>query len=185
MNWFIFEIEVEQKGLACLKQESSRPKTVQAQFDQTKCEALRALLHQGPRTFGKAFRKTYGYSLEKYRLHGWGQIPTKVDLFLLAQYRLRGAIVVEPQIVTKPAFKVAGYELKTTTRDDVSNQEVPAFWDSMTAERFDTLHNKPHSVSEAELGLSFPTDSANGDFISSLFASTSECVICQHLCPRQ
>jgi transposase len=44
----------EQKGLACLKQESSRPKTVRAQFDQAKCEALRALLHQSPRTFGKA-----------------------------------------------------------------------------------------------------------------------------------
>lgn len=43
----------EEKGLACLKQESSRPKTVQAQFDQAKCEALRALLHQNPRTFGK------------------------------------------------------------------------------------------------------------------------------------
>ncbi len=42
-----------EKGLACLKQESSRPKTVQAQFDQAKCEALRALLHQNPRTFGK------------------------------------------------------------------------------------------------------------------------------------
>src|SRR5258708_20035147 len=44
----------EQKELDCLKQESSRPKTVQAQSDQTKCEALRALLHQSPRTFGKA-----------------------------------------------------------------------------------------------------------------------------------
>jgi transposase len=43
----------EQQGVTCLKQESSRPKTVQAQFDQTKCEALRALLHQSPRTFGK------------------------------------------------------------------------------------------------------------------------------------
>jgi transposase len=43
----------EQKGLACLKQESCRPKTVQAQFDQAKCEALRALLHQSPRMFGK------------------------------------------------------------------------------------------------------------------------------------
>ena len=31
----------EEKGVACLTQESSRPKTVQAQFDQTKCEALR------------------------------------------------------------------------------------------------------------------------------------------------
>lgn len=44
----------EQKGLTCLKQESSRPKTVQAQFDQAKCEALRAVLHQSPRAFGKA-----------------------------------------------------------------------------------------------------------------------------------
>jgi transposase len=43
----------EQKGLECLKQESSRPKTVQAQFDQAKCEALRALLHQSPRMFNK------------------------------------------------------------------------------------------------------------------------------------
>ncbi len=44
----------EQRGEAGLKQASSRPKTVQAQFDQAKCEALRALLHQSPRTFGKA-----------------------------------------------------------------------------------------------------------------------------------
>jgi transposase len=43
----------EQKGEAGLKHESSRPKTAQAQFDQAKCEALRALLHQSPRTFGK------------------------------------------------------------------------------------------------------------------------------------
>ena len=44
----------EQKGLACLKQESSRPKTVQAQFDPARSEVLRSLLHQSPRTFGKA-----------------------------------------------------------------------------------------------------------------------------------
>lgn len=44
----------EEKGLACLKQASSRPKTVQTQFDQAKCEGLRALLHQSPRTFGKS-----------------------------------------------------------------------------------------------------------------------------------
>lgn len=114
--------------------------------------------------FSKAFRKIYGCSPEKYRLHGSGQLPTKVDLFQLAQYHLRGAIVMEPQIVTKPAFKVAGYELKTTTRDNVSNQAIPAFWGSMMAERFDTLHNQLHSVSEDELGLCFPTDPANGDF---------------------
>jgi hypothetical protein len=36
-----------------LKQESSRPKTIHAEFDQQKCEALRAMLHQSPRTYDK------------------------------------------------------------------------------------------------------------------------------------
>jgi transposase len=43
----------EQSGLTCLKQQSSRPKTIHAEFDQQKCEALRAMLHQSPRTYGK------------------------------------------------------------------------------------------------------------------------------------
>ena len=43
----------EQRGLASLKQESSRPKTIHAEFNQQKCEALRAVLHQSPRTYGK------------------------------------------------------------------------------------------------------------------------------------
>ena len=43
----------EQEGLDCLKQESSRSKTVQAQFDRAKREALRAFLHQRPQVFGK------------------------------------------------------------------------------------------------------------------------------------
>lgn len=114
--------------------------------------------------FSKAFRKLYGCSPETYRLHSTEQVPAKVDLFLFAQYQLKGAIVMEPQIVTKPAFKVAGYELKTTTRDGVSNQEVPAFWGSMTRERLDLLHNQLSSVGKAELGICFPIDAANGDF---------------------
>ncbi len=43
----------EEEGLACLKQQSSRPRTMHAEFDQAKCKALRALLHQSPRTYGK------------------------------------------------------------------------------------------------------------------------------------
>jgi transposase len=43
----------EADGLACLKQQSTRPKTIHAEFDQAKCEALRAMLHQTPRTYGK------------------------------------------------------------------------------------------------------------------------------------
>jgi transposase len=42
-----------QRGLAALRPQSSRPHTIATIFDAGTCEALRALLHQSPRTFGK------------------------------------------------------------------------------------------------------------------------------------
>jgi transposase len=42
-----------QRGLTGLQPQSSRPHTTAAIFTPGVCEALRALLHQSPRTFGK------------------------------------------------------------------------------------------------------------------------------------
>ena len=42
-----------QRSLAALQPQSSRPHTIATIFDTGTCEALRALLHQSPRTFGK------------------------------------------------------------------------------------------------------------------------------------
>ena len=42
-----------QRRLAALQPQSSRPHTIATIFDTGTCEALRALLHQSPRTFGK------------------------------------------------------------------------------------------------------------------------------------
>ena len=42
-----------QRGLAALQPQSSRPHTTATIFDAGVCEALRALLHQSPRTFGQ------------------------------------------------------------------------------------------------------------------------------------
>jgi transposase len=41
----------EARGLACLRRRSSRPHTIHAAFPAPQAEALRALLHQSPRTF--------------------------------------------------------------------------------------------------------------------------------------
>ena len=43
----------ERRGLACLQRRSSRPHTIHAAFPAAQAEALRALLHQSPRTFGQ------------------------------------------------------------------------------------------------------------------------------------
>ena len=41
-----------EKGVDCLKKQASRPKTVQAVFDEAKQARLQHLLHQSPRVFG-------------------------------------------------------------------------------------------------------------------------------------
>jgi transposase len=43
----------QQRGLAALQPQSSRPHTLSIIFAAGACESLRALLHQSPRTFGK------------------------------------------------------------------------------------------------------------------------------------
>jgi transposase len=45
--------EFQAEGLTSIKAESSRPKSVMPVFDEEKRQALKALLHQSPRTFGK------------------------------------------------------------------------------------------------------------------------------------
>lgn len=52
----------EPQGLACLKAESSRPKTVKPIFDEDKRVQLRQLLHANPRNFGKS-RSTWSLDL--------------------------------------------------------------------------------------------------------------------------
>src|SRR5262245_29790452 len=43
-----------QRGLAAMQPQSSRPHTTATIFDMGTCAALRGLLHQSPRTFGKS-----------------------------------------------------------------------------------------------------------------------------------
>ena len=43
----------DERGLGALKAGSSRPKEVHAAFDEGATEALREMLHQSPRNFGK------------------------------------------------------------------------------------------------------------------------------------
>ncbi len=52
----------EQQELACLKAQSSRPKTVKPIFDEDKRAQLRSLLHATPRNFGKS-RSTWTLDL--------------------------------------------------------------------------------------------------------------------------
>lgn len=44
----------DERGLECLDEQSSRPKTSEPIFNQSRLDVLRHLLHQNPRAYGKA-----------------------------------------------------------------------------------------------------------------------------------
>ncbi len=102
--------------------------------------------------FTKAFRKTYGMSPEKYRMHATGYVPEKVDLAKLANYQLIGGMMMRPTFVIKPELKLAGYALETRVNGE-NMTDIPAFWQRYMAENWGhTLHEVLQPVSHAEYG---------------------------------
>jgi transposase len=80
----------EEDGLASLKQQSTRPKTIHAEFDQPKCEALRAMLHQSPRTYGKKSSVwTLALAAEVCQETGLTERQVSIETIRLALRRLK------------------------------------------------------------------------------------------------
>ena len=77
------------EGLACLTQKSSRPKSARPLLDEAFHEPLRHLLHQSPRTFGKARGTwTLGLVAEVCCERGWTPRRLSIDTIRLAIQRL-------------------------------------------------------------------------------------------------
>jgi len=77
------------EGIACLKAKSSRPKTAQPLLGAAFDAPLRHLLHQSPRTFGKA-RSTWTLALVAQVCHdrGWTPRVLSIEAFRRAVQRL-------------------------------------------------------------------------------------------------
>src|SRR5674476_1506796 len=72
---------------------------------------------------------------------------------------------MEPKILEKPAAKIAGYALRTTSVDGKNNREIPAFWMAYLNDgRMQALHGVPGIVSHNELGLCVNTNMDTGEF---------------------
>jgi transposase len=68
-----------EEGLECLKEKSSRPKTLHIIMDEDKREQLRALLHESPRTFGKD-KSLWTLELAAEVLYERGLTPHKLTM---------------------------------------------------------------------------------------------------------
>lgn len=78
-----------------------------------------------PESFAKAFRKVHGISPSQARGAG---ASLKAFPRLSFHITLKGDKDMDYRIVDKPAFKVVGKALKTTTIENQNLQDIPKFW---------------------------------------------------------
>ena len=78
--------------------------------------------------FTKAFKKHFGYPPNVYRIHATAEMPQKIYLLKLRLNKI-GGIIMQPKIIEREAFKVVGYEFKTTLKNKSYTRDVPAFWE--------------------------------------------------------
>jgi AraC family transcriptional regulator len=117
-----------------------------------------------PETFIRAFRKLYGMTPGDYRKKGFRPPDyPKVDVRQRKLNPYLGGIRMEYRIVTKPAFDVIGYSLRTRTHEGENHRDIPAFWSRYMEEKMgQNLHGL--AVSGAEYGICDDFDMESGEF---------------------
>ncbi len=115
--------------------------------------------------FSKAFSREFGCSPSQYISNISDKTPKKIDLMLHKKYNLRNGIVMEPKIVTKPAFKVAGYKFETSHESGRNVREIPAFWERFELENWEgLLYEEIKPTMLGEYAVCFPPNMATGEF---------------------
>lgn len=103
-----------------------------------------------PGGFTKAFRKAFGYSPTQYmkRMAGYADTQTIFEM---------GGTIMNPVIVKKHAFKVAGYGIKTNITGATYTKDIASFWSNYNGEN---LESKMYSIlnppKHGEVGLCIP-----------------------------
>lgn len=71
---------------------------------------------------------------------------------------------MEPKLVTKPAFHIIGYELKTKNEDGQNNKDIPKFWQQYMQNQLGSKIPNP-VYKNVELGMCTDFSPDTGEFI--------------------
>jgi AraC family transcriptional regulator len=121
---------------------------------------------QNHETFTRAFKRMFEMTPADYRKKGI-KPPTysKLNVLQRKYNPYLGGIRMEYRIVTKPAFKVIGYELRTSTCNGENLQKIPAFWQEYLQNGWShRIPNRVHRESPVELGICHSFDMESGTF---------------------
>jgi AraC family transcriptional regulator len=113
--------------------------------------------------FIKAFKRTFGITPSKFKNTLEITIP-QLAIKKMIEKNIKGEILMEPKIIKKEQFTLAGYAITTTTKDHRNFKEIPLFWtDYMSDGRMEKLHQEKFVKSHEEYGACLPRNE-QGEF---------------------
>lgn len=113
--------------------------------------------------FAKAFRKEYGYSPTQYAVR-----MAAVKGFISGEQTTFefGGCIMNPVIVEKPAFKVAGYGIKTNISDGSYTKDIAAFWNNYDTNGWEgKLYKQLEPPKHGEVGICIPDSKDSGGLV--------------------
>lgn len=114
--------------------------------------------------FTKAFKKSFGYPPNFYRIHAPIGLPPKVNLRRIKD-SMTGGIVMQPKIINKEGFKVVGYGFETTLRENAYCRDTPAFWEKFYIDDKEIkLYETQKPSKHGEYGIFVRTNLDNDEF---------------------
>lgn len=103
-----------------------------------------------PSGFAKAFRKACGYSPTQYMMRMAQYADTKTTFEI-------GGYIMNPVIVKKPAFKVAGYGIKTNISGATYTRDIASYWSNYDGENLESkMYKILNPPKHGEVGLCVP-----------------------------
>lgn len=113
-----------------------------------------------PSGFTKAFRKAFGYSPTQYivRMNGYTDAKTPFEI---------GGYIMNPIIVKKAAFKVAGYGIKTNITGGTYTKDIASFWSNYNGENLESkMYKILNPAKHGEVGVCVPlSDDGNAIYL--------------------
>jgi AraC family transcriptional regulator len=110
---------------------------------------------QSHETFTRAFKKMFGFTPGEYRKRGIRtRLYPKANILQRKYNPYLGGIRMDYQIISKPAFKLIGYGIRTSNKDGKNHQDIPAFWARYLKNNDgERIPNEVHRENPVELGI--------------------------------
>lgn len=109
--------------------------------------------------FSKAFKKEFGFSPKKYVkcMGNYFNKESKLEL---------GGYIMNPVIMKKDAFKVAGYGIKTNITNSNYTKDIASFWSNYDGENLESkMHKILNPPKHGEVGICVPESGESGDAV--------------------